>query len=173
MNMMTFIELRDSLVLGGVPSDLASSIAAQQMAKLQTELAGIQAAEQAKAKAKADADAGIVDWQGLRLSNFRNRPSSYCTCHSSGIVAEEAAIGKGASGETAYFPPKVWIARNGHKLVSITQNDAAALLAAIAKLGVDAVVSVLESVGSSEAIEEYQTKRKALVDSKTIAGRGK
>lgn len=170
---MTFEQLRDSMVTAGVPADLASQIAAQQIATLAAELALVQAKAEAEAKAKADSQAGIIDWNGLRLSNFRERPSAYCTCHNNGIVSEPAAIGKGSNGESAYFPPKVWIARDGHKLVSITQNDAAALLTVIEKLGIDQVKTVLESVGSDAAVKEYNDKKKELVASKVIAGRGK
>ena len=170
---MTFEQLRDAMVAQGCPKNIAENVAAQQIATLAAELALVQAKAEADAKAKADSQAGIVDWQGLRLSNFRDRPSTYCTCHSNGIVAEPAAIGKGSNGESAYFPPKVWIAREGNKLVSIAQNDAAALLTVIEKLGVDKVKTVLESVGSKEAVEAYQTERKNLVASKAIAGRGK
>ena len=170
---MTFEQLRDAMVAQGCPLNIAENVAAQQIATLAAELALVQAKAEAEAKAKADSQAGIVDWQGLRLSNFRERPSTYCTCHSNGIVAEPAAIGKGANGESAYFPPKVWIAREGNKLVSITQNDAAALLTVIDKLGIDRVKTVLGSVGSKEAVEAYQTERKNLVSTKAIAGRGK
>lgn len=170
---MTFEQLRDAMVAQGCPLNIAENVAAQQIAALAAELAAVQAKAEADAKAKADSQAGIVDWQGLRLSNFRERPSTYCTCHNDMLVAEPAAIGKGANGESAYFPPKVWIAREGHKLVSITQNDAAALLTVIDKLGIDQVKAVLGSVGSKEAVEAYQTERKNLVSSKAIAGRGK
>ena len=161
------------LVALGVPANLAGQIAGQEFARKAAELAAVQEAAIAEARKTADSQAGIVDWQGLRLSNFRERPSTYCTCHSNGIVAEPAAIGKGANGESAYFPPKVWIARDGNKLVSITQNDAAAILAVIDALGIDRVKTVLESVGSKEAVEAYQTERKNLVSTKAIAGRGK
>ena len=161
------------MIAQGCPKNIAENVAAQQIATLAAELTAVQAKAEADAKAKADSQAGIVDWQGLRLSNFRERPSNYCTCHSNGIVAEPAAIGKGSNGESAYFPPKVWIAREGNKLVSITQNDAAALLTVIDALGIDKVKTVLESVGSEAAVKEYTDKRKELVASKTIAGRCK
>lgn len=170
---MTFEQLRDTMIAQGCPKNIAENVAAQQIATLAAELALVQAKAEAEAKAKADSQAGIVDWQGLRLSNFRERPSTYCTCHNDMLVAEPAAIGKGSNGESAYFPPKVWIARKGDKLVSITQNDASAILAVIDALGIDQVKAVLGSVGNEAAVKEYTDKRKELVASKVIAGRGK
>jgi hypothetical protein len=170
---MTFEELRDSLVAGGVPVDLASQVAAAQLAKIQAELAAVQ---EAARKAAEDA-AGIQDWCGLRVTKLgsNGRPTGYTVAMDNGIAAEPAKLGTDQDGNGTFFPGYLWVARKKETLQNIPQSVCNTLHNMLQTPEGIEVLKQATVFASNEGLAAYAAKRRELIDAGTIAdwNRGK
>lgn len=170
---MTFEELRDSLVAGGVPADLASQVAAGQIAKIQAELAVAQEA----ARKTAEEAAGIQDWCGLKVTKLgsNGRPTGYTQATENGIAAEPAKLGTDQDGAGTFFPGYLWIARKKETLQNIPQSVCNTIHNLLQTPEGIEVLKKATAFASNQGLADYATKRRELIDAGTVAdwNRGK
>jgi hypothetical protein len=170
---MTFEELRDNLIAGGVPADLASQVAAGQIAKIQEELAVAQEA----ARKTAEELAGIQDWCGLKVTKLgsNGRPTGYTAAAENGIAAEPAKLGTDQDGAGTFFPGYLWVARKKETLQNIPQSVCNTLHNLLQTPEGIAVLKQATAFASNQGLVDYATKRRELIEAGIVAdwNRGK
>ncbi len=159
---MTFdIQARITELEGyGVPADLAARIAANDMLAFQAKINEIQNEERAKAMASA----GVQDFLGYKVAGMKPGDTmpyrKGCKALENGAAIQPASLGKDSkTGADVLYPPKLWIFVKDHKPSYVGQADCKGLLQAFKGKGVADMMTMLEAIGSDDAVKAYAAEK--------------
>jgi hypothetical protein len=159
------------LIALGVEPNLAATVAGSMLATLQQEVT----AAQEVARKTAEQSAGIRDWNGLKLVLAEDKPmpsAGYTLCKSNGVAVSPANVGIGSSGEKTLFPPMMWIAADGHKILRLTLLEMSILAKAVKAIGGEQFATFLQEKAGPDAVKAYEAERSAKEASGEISKQG-
>ncbi len=143
-----------------VPADLAARIAANDMLAFQSKVNEIQNGERAKAMASA----GVMDFLGYKVAGMKLGDTmpyrKGCKALENGVAVQPASIGKDSkTGADVLYPPKLWVFVANHKPSYVGQLDCSGLLKAFKGKGVADMMTMLEAIGSDDAVKAYAAEK--------------